>query len=236
MPRHSKHSFNCSPHLAAGYIISCSVAYSYPILLDLSGKLVVIVGGGDVAARKALGLIEAGAARIKCIAPQIDDEMPTAVERVLAKFKPSQLDGAGLVIAATDSPEVNFDVVRAARERKILVSRVDVDFGDFVVPANWRTGPVTVSVSCGSPTLSKALRDEIKQQVANINRYAEMAEMMEKLRPWLLASSLDAARRVRALVDLGRKPALDALAQGGGEGLYRWLVEKYPELKLEKAP
>jgi hypothetical protein len=37
-------------------------------------------------------------------------------------------------------------------------------------------------------------------------------------------------------MDLATKAALDALAEGGGEGLYRWLVEKYPELKLEKAP
>ena len=214
------------------------MAYSYPILLDLAGKLVVIVGGGKAAVRKADGLIEGGASRIRCVAPEIDDEMPGAVEKIHSKFMPSHLDGAALVFAATDLAEVNIDVMRAARERKILVARVgsEGDVGDFVVPANWRTGPIVVSVSTGSPTLSKTLRDEIEANIISIDRYAQMAELMQRLRPWLLSSSLDPQKRYRALFDLARKPALDALAEGGGEGLYRWLIATYPELKLEKAP
>jgi siroheme synthase-like protein len=228
----------CSPRRAASYIINHSVAYSYPILLDLEGKLVVIVGGGKIAVRKAEGLMECGMARVKCIAPEIDDKMPAKVEKIPARFVPSHLDGAALVFAATNSAEVNIDVVRAARERKILVARVasEGDLGDFVVPANWRTGPIIISVSTGSPTLSKTLRDEIEASINSINKYAEMAELMQRLRPWLLNSSLDPVKRYEALFDLARKPALDALAEGGGDGLYRWLVERYPELKLEKAP
>jgi precorrin-2 dehydrogenase/sirohydrochlorin ferrochelatase len=214
------------------------VAYSYPILLDLTGKLVVIVGGGRVGVRKAEGLIEGGATKVRCIAPEIEDDMPPAVERINTRFVPSHIDGAALVFAATNSAETNIDVVRAARERSIFVARVggEGDVGDFVVPANWRTGQVIVSVSTGSPTLSKTLRDEIEVSVPSIDRYAEMAELMQKLRPWLLNSALPPSQRLEALFDLARTQALDALANGGGEGLYRWLVEKYPELKLEKAP
>ena len=214
------------------------MAYSYPILLDLSGKLVVIVGGGKVAVRKAEGMIEGGASKVKCIAPEIDDEMPAEVERINTRFVPSHLEGAVLVFAATNSAEANIDVVRAARERKILVARAgsEGDVGDFVVPANWRTGQIIVSVSTGSPTLSKTLRDEIETSTISIDKYAEMAELLQKLRPWLLSSALPPSQRLEALFDLTRKPALDALAEGGGEGLYRWLVQKYPELKLEKAP
>jgi siroheme synthase-like protein len=214
------------------------VAYSYPILLDLTGKLVVIVGGGAVAAHKARGLIEGGAGRVRSVAPEFVPVMPEEVEKIVATFEPRYLDGASLVFAATKSPEVNFDVVRAARDRKIPVSRADneEDHGDFVLPANWRAGQIIVSVSTGSPTLSQTLRDEIKANIKSIKRYAEMAELMQKLRPWLLSSSLDPSKRLDALFDLARKPALDALANGGGDGLYRWLVEKYPELKLEKAP
>jgi siroheme synthase (precorrin-2 oxidase/ferrochelatase) len=58
------------------------VAYSYPILLDLTGKLVVIVGGGMVAARKAQGVIEGGATRVKCVALKFDNEMPGEVEMI----------------------------------------------------------------------------------------------------------------------------------------------------------
>ncbi|HEV8292198.1 MAG TPA: bifunctional precorrin-2 dehydrogenase/sirohydrochlorin ferrochelatase [Tepidisphaeraceae bacterium] len=214
------------------------MAYSYPILLDLMGKLVVIVGGGKVAVRKARGLIEGGATRIKCIAPEFEEDMPREVETVEASFQPSQLDGATLVFAATDSPQVNFDVVRAANQRKIMVSRVDSDedHGDFVLPANWRNGHVLVSISTGSPALSSALRDEIKANFRSMRRYEQMAELLQSLRPWLMNSSLETSRRIDALFELATKPALDVLAQSGSEGLYRWLVERYPELKLEKAP
>ncbi len=142
-----------------------------------------------------------------------------------------------LVFAATSSNEVNFDVVRAARERGILVSKVDDDdHGDFVLPANWREGEIIVSVSTGSPTLSSALRDELKNCFTSIGKYQQMAELMQRLRPWLYNSSLQPIRQVSALFDLASKPALDVLEKSGGDGLHRWLIERYPELKLEKAP
>src|SRR5207245_2296744 len=106
-----------SPRLAAGYIINRSVAYSYAILLELAGKLVVIVGGGRAAVRKAEGLIEGGATKVRCIAPEIEDQMPAEVEKINVRFVPSHVDGAALVFAATSSAETNIDVVRAARER-----------------------------------------------------------------------------------------------------------------------
>ena len=198
----------------------------------------VIIGGGRAAARKARGALEAGA-RVRCIAPEFHQKVPEEVERITARFQPSQLDGADLVFAATDSSEVNFDVVREARERKLLVSRTDGEdenHGDFVLPAVLRSTPIVVSVSTGSPLLSESLRDEIRKEVERMEQYKQMAELMRTLRPWLLKSSLPALRRALALQDLASGAALDALAQGGGDGLCRWLMERYPELKLEKAP
>jgi precorrin-2 dehydrogenase/sirohydrochlorin ferrochelatase len=214
------------------------VAYSYPILLDLSGKLVVIVGGGGVAVRKAKTVLDGGATPVRCIAPEIQQNMPHQVQQVIARFEPSQLEGAYLVFAATDSAEINFDVVRAARERKILVSRVDSeeDRGDFVLPAVWRRGEITISVSSGIPSLSAWIRDEIRDTLSSIDQYEQMAELMQKLRPWLYNSSLPSIRQACAMIDLASKQAMEVLAASGGDGLYRWLVERYPELKLEKAP
>lgn len=214
------------------------MAYSYPILLDLTGKLVVIVGGGGVAVRKAISVLYGGATRVRCIAPEIQQNMPHQVEQVIARFEPSQLEGAYLVFATTDSADVNFDVVRAARERKILVSRADSedDRGDFILPAVWRRGEITISVASGIPSLSAALRNEIKDTLTSIGQYEQMAELMQKLRPWLYNSSLPSIRQACAMIDLASKQAMEVMAKSGGDGLYRWLVEKYPELKLEKAP
>src|SRR3712207_1645627 len=114
-------------------------------MLDVTRRLVVIVGGGRVAARKARGLIEAGATRIKVVAPAFHPEVPQGVERIVAFFQDAQLDGAALAFAATDLADVNDHVVRAAQERGILVSRADSDDedpGDFVTPAKLVQGNV----------------------------------------------------------------------------------------------
>src|SRR6478609_7363439 len=97
--------------------------HTYPLMLDVSDRLIVIVGGGAVAARKAAGLIECGATRIRCVSPTFEPKMPPGVERIDGRYGPHHLDGAGLVFAATDDPAVNAAVVRDARNRGILVNR-----------------------------------------------------------------------------------------------------------------
>src|SRR5690242_5848317 len=107
-------------------------------MLDVTDRLVVIVGGGPVAARKAAGVLEAGATRVRCVAPAFDPAVPESVERVEETYEPRHLDGAGLVFAATDLPAVNDAVVRDARARGVLATRADSDEedpGDFTVPA-----------------------------------------------------------------------------------------------------
>src|SRR2546422_567656 len=124
------------------------------MMLDVCDRLVVIVGGGKVAARKALGLIEAGAKRVRVVAPQVRADLPGGIERIDARYAPEHLDGAILVFAATDVPEVNAAVVRDARGRGLLVSRADMDEsdpGDFITPARFQDGPVIVAISAGSP-------------------------------------------------------------------------------------
>jgi precorrin-2 dehydrogenase/sirohydrochlorin ferrochelatase len=215
------------------------VAHAYPILLELAGRLVVIVGGGKVAVRKARGVIDGGADGVRCIALEINSEMPSRVERIVGAFEPSHLDGAGLAFAATNSPEVNTAVVRASRERGILVCRADADEedgGDFTVPAVWRSGSVVVGVSAGSPALSAALRDEIRN-ISGLGKYLDMAEVLKALRPRLREmASLSTSQHMQAMRDLVTQPALDVLAKDGAGALWRWLVDRFPELKGEKAP
>src|SRR4051812_47060021 len=98
---------------------------AYPLMLDVSGRLVVIVGGGAVAARKARGLIEAGATKVRMVSPIFHKDVPAAVESIAERYEARHLKGAGLAFAATDSPETNDAVVGDARRLGILVSRAD---------------------------------------------------------------------------------------------------------------
>ena len=116
----------------------------YPVTLDVRSCRVVIVGGGPVAARKAAGLLAAGARAVVVISPTFDAAMPAGVERVVGVFEPSQLDGARLVFAATNRPEINAAVAAAARERNLFVNRADGDAegepSDFAGMATHRDG------------------------------------------------------------------------------------------------
>ena len=207
------------------------VRHAYPIMLDVTDRLVVIVGGGAVAVRKAAGVLEAGATRVRCVSPVFDPAIPPEVERIGETYEPRHLDGAGLVFAATDLPAVNDAVVRDARARGLLVTRADADDeepADFTVPARLRRGGVTVAVSAGgSPALAAAVRDGLAARWDD--RWTRMADVLAMVRPRLM-SKVDPTLRRAVLRELATDEALDVLASRDVPGLLEWLVNKHPTL------
>lgn len=204
-------------------------------MLDVTGRLIVIIGGGGVAARKARGLIEAGASKIRIVSPSFRADIPEGVERVMERYEARHLDGAGLVFVATDSAETNDAVVLEARRRGVLVNRADGDDanpGDFSTPAMARQGAIVVTVSAaGSPALAALVRDGIASRFDP--RWRAMAEAMGRLRPMILASGMSAEQRREAFMALATEEALDVLAKGGRDGLGRWLMERFEGLRHE---
>jgi siroheme synthase-like protein len=200
-------------------------------MLDVTERLVVIIGGGGVASRKANGLLDAGATRVRMVALSFGPNVPGAVQRVTSAYEAAHLDGAGLVFAATDSADVNDAVLRDARARHALACRADADDeepGDFVTPARLARGPVVVTVSAGSAALSAAVRDGLAN--AFDERWARMAEAMRELRPRVRASNLDQRRRAEVFRDLASAEAFATLAAGGAGALGDWIAARYPEL------
>jgi siroheme synthase-like protein len=204
----------------------------YPVVLDVTDRLIVIVGGGAVAARKAAGLAAAGATRIRVIAPQLAAEMPPNIEHVRQNYTASHLAGAALVFAATDRADVNAAVVRDARAAGLFVNRADQDDdepGDFTMPAVLRRGSVTVAVSCnGAPALAVSVRDQVDQTLDD--RWAKLAAATQSLRPRIIASIADIERRRAALRDLASTDAAD-LSIRSETALKDWLAARYPELR-----
>lgn len=211
------------------------MSYRYPVLLDVSDCLAVVVGGGAVGARKATGLIEAGAGRVRVVSPEFHPDVPSGVERVAERYQVGHLQGARLAFAATASAEVNNAVVADAKRMGIWVNRADVDedlAGDFTVPAQFRDGPVLVAVSAGgSPSLAANIRDEVGRKIDG--RWAQLADAMQVLRPRIRAlRTLDVSRRRSLLKDLSSAEALDA-ASNGAASLWQWAAARYPELRSE---
>jgi siroheme synthase-like protein len=154
-------------------------AVLYPIFLDLSGRRCVIVGGGEVANRKARKLLQARA-RVVVISPEIGAELESvAVEIHRRPYREGDLEGAYLAFAATNSREANAAVAREAKERGVPVNVADrPSEGDFALPSTLRRGRLQVAVSTGgaSPTLARRIRGELEQAFG-----PEWAGLVERL-------------------------------------------------------
>ena len=133
-----------------------------PIFVDLRDRLVVVVGGGVVAARKIEHLLKAHA-RVRVVAPRLTPELALfrdagRLEHRALEFVPAQLEGALLVVAATDDEAVNDAVSQAARERGVWVNVVDdAKRSAFIFPAIVDRSPLIVAIGTegSSPTLAR---------------------------------------------------------------------------------
>lgn len=140
----------------------------YPIVLNMHGRLAVVIGGGTVAERKITALLEAGAT-VRVIAPSITPQLEalTGDARIAWErkaFDAVDVDGATLVFAATDDDAVNAAVVAAARTRGIFVNDASKgDRGDFSTPSVHRRDSLTVAVDTGgsAPAVAKLLRERL---------------------------------------------------------------------------
>lgn len=173
----------------------------YPISLNISGKLCVVVGGGQVAERKVLSLLHAHAA-VRIISPQLSEVLAEVVTEQAAKntvkkdtvkkgtvqwwergYQHGDLDGALLVFAATDNRQVQDTVVQDAQQAGILVNVVDSpESCDFQVPAVVRRDNLNIAVSTNgaSPAVAALIRQELDRRYGD--EYAVLLRLMSLLR------------------------------------------------------
>ncbi|HKZ73709.1 MAG TPA: siroheme synthase CysG [Steroidobacteraceae bacterium] len=143
-----------------------------PIFLRLRDRPVTVIGGGLIATRKVELLLRCEA-HVTVVAPQLHRELRELLalaarrflRHVASPFEARHLDGAALVIAATDSPETNAAVAAEARARALPVNVVDDPvLSTFILPAIIDRAPVVVAVGTGgsSPVLARRLRAQIE--------------------------------------------------------------------------
>jgi uroporphyrin-III C-methyltransferase / precorrin-2 dehydrogenase / sirohydrochlorin ferrochelatase len=154
----------------------------YPLSLHLAGRRAVVVGGGSVAFRRVAGLRAAGA-DIVVISPQLSPTLGDLAAREAITvhqrgYQPGDLDGAWLVFACTDLPDVNAAVAADAEQQRIWCVRADDAAASAAwVPAVGRSGAVTVAVNAGrNPRRAAALRDRLVDTVEAEGRLAEKEE------------------------------------------------------------
>lgn len=191
----------------------------YPIYLDLKGRDVLVVGGGAIAEGKALQLVEAGA-RVTVRSPELIGALGAAVARgeiihLRGSFIEEDLNGAYLVISATDDRKVNEKVAKAARERGLLLNVVDQpDLCNFITPALVTRGGLQISVSTagGSPTLTQRVKREVAAQIGE--EYGVLLELAAEMRAEAKDRVADFERRKEALRAFVESDALDLIRAG----------------------
>ncbi len=170
-----------------------------PILLNMTGRCVLVVGGGSVGRRKARASIDGGATvRVVALEPRPDGW--TAGEWLHEPYRVEHLDGVALVVAAATA-EVNGRVVRDARQRGLWVnSATDPADGDFALPAVVRRGGLTIAVNTGgaAPALARRIREKIEAEYDDA--FATWVRLLDAIRPLVHERVPDPARR-RVLLD-----------------------------------
>ncbi|KHA58203.1 siroheme synthase [Aeromonas hydrophila] len=140
-----------------------------PIFCRLDNKPVLLVGGGEIAERKARLLLDAGA-QLTVVAPELDPELAElaangSIEWLAGEFAPAQLTGKWLVVAATDRREVNALVYQSANQARIFANVVDdPKRSSFIMPSIIDRSPLMVAISSGgkAPVLARLLREKLE--------------------------------------------------------------------------
>jgi len=192
---------------------------TYPIMLNLSGRRVVVIGGGEVGLRKARALADAGA-EVLLVAEKLDRSAPPGVEARRERYRADQLIGAALVLACTDDRATNARIAADARAVGALVNTADQpEDCDFFLPAVATDGEVILAVGTGgaAPGLAGMLRDRLTGAIPA--RIGEFASALGALRRELRAAVPEQARRMAILKELSGEQGYELFLRGGSEAL-----------------
>ena len=156
---------------------------AFPIFMKIAHRRCLIIGGGEVALRKATMLLKADAA-LEVVSPGLCPELTAMsaagkLQHINTQFEASQLDGACLVVAATDDEQVNVAVSQAAQARNIPVNVVDAPaLCTFTMGSIIDRSPIVIAISSGgaAPVLARLIRSRLETLVpATYGRLAALA-------------------------------------------------------------
>lgn len=159
----------------------------FPMYVELEGMPCLVAGGGLVAVRKAEVLLDFGA-RVRVVAPELDERLKCnpRIQAFARRFQAQDVEGMGLVVAATEKAELNHEISLLCREKRIPVNAVDQkEDCTFIFPSYVKRGQVTAAVTTGgaSPALARHLKGQLEMAVPW--EMGALAEAIEKIRPFV---------------------------------------------------
>src|SRR6266478_10108043 len=184
----------------------------FPMFMKLEGRSCLVVGAGTIGEPKIGSLIAAGASvrvvALHATAAVTEWARTGAITWEARAFNAADLDNTFMVIAATNSRDLNAAIFHEARQRNVLCNVVDdPEYCDFYYPAVVRRGDLQIAISTNghSPALAQRIRRELEIRFGP--EYGEWLEELGKIRRQLFASGMNPDERRRLLHELaGREP------------------------------
>ncbi|ALQ52391.1 siroheme synthase CysG [Nitrosomonas ureae] len=209
-----------------------------PIFLDIKNKTCLIVGGGQVATRKVMLLLQAGA-QVSVVAPELEsvlDEYAAhgTINHRAKCFQPEHLHNIALVIAATNDHAINQQVSEAAQERRIPVNVVDNPaLCTFIMPSIVDRSPLLIAVSSGgqSPVLARLLRAQLETMIPVA--YARIATIAGKFRKRVKQHFTHPAKRRIFWETILQGPFTEMILAGKDKTAQNYLLQSLQQEKNE---
>ncbi len=209
----------------------------YPVMMNLQGRTVVVVGGGRVAGRKIRGLLDTGAL-IAVISPELQPEveklaLENRIQWIREPFHAAlleQFSEIALIFGATDSVEASREIRAVCEAKRIPCNIADVpDLCSFVVPAVITQGDLMIAISTGgaSPALARRIREDLERRFGP--EYAEMTRVMGELRKHVLRGGSSSDENKRLFLEIVDSEVLTALRANDREKVVSILKAILPE-------
>jgi len=167
----------------------------YPVFLDLKGKPVVVIGGGNIAHQKMENLVKVGA-DVTVVSPDLNEPMAALkaegrFRHIEREYQLGDLEGYTLAFVATDDRSVNATVADEGKARGVWVNAVDdPPYCDFIMPGIVQRGDLVLAISTSgrSPAMARKMREELAEFLTE--EWVAMLELAAEVRAELRARDI----------------------------------------------
>jgi len=185
----------------------------YPIMLNITNKKCLVIGGGNVAYRKILSLLEFGGT-VTAIAPKFIKDIwelskNNRIELIDRKYQKKDVQNYNLVIVATNDKMLNKEISKECIDNNIPVNVVDdKELSTFITPSVIRRGDLTISISTNgkSPLLSRRIREMLENVI--VEEFCGLISELSSTRVKLKSSSMSLDEKIKLYDDIIRKSNL----------------------------
>lgn len=198
----------------------------YPMMINIKNKKCLVVGGGNVAYRKIVELVEYGGS-VTLVSREINDNLNLTVENksikyIVDSYKSEYIKDAFIVIAATNDSSTNLQIARDCEKSDILVNVVDdLEISKFIVPAKVKRGDLTITISTNGkcPFYSKLLRKKLELQFDD--SYSIFVNILDHFRKALFINIKSISKRKEIIDSLDVEYYIKRLMEIGEEGVLK---------------